>query len=107
MIAQLIDALDATVREAVAKAAATTNGGRDIDAHQPHAERVAYLATEVEAAKRLRAYADECAAEGARDPQTDDMALVFAAEVAARAIAQIDAHLDEFGLAADFLDRTL
>jgi hypothetical protein len=32
-IATLVDALDATVREAVAKAAATTNGGRDIDAH--------------------------------------------------------------------------
>src|SRR5207253_2829153 len=93
--------------EAIAKASAKTNGGRDIDAHQPHAERVAYLATEVEAAKRLRAYADELEADGAGDPQIDDMTLVFAAEVAAKAASQLDAHLDDFGLDTTFLERTL
>ena len=80
-LASVIDALDATVDEAVAQASAITYGGRDIDAHQPHAERVAYLATEVEAAKRLRAYADELAEQGGRDARIDDMALVFAAEI--------------------------
>ena len=106
-IAPIVDALDATVREAVAKAAAKTNGGRDIDAHQPQAERVAYLATEVEAAKRLRGYADEVAEQAGRDAQLDDMALAFAAEIAAKATAQLDSHLDDFGLPVDFLDRTL
>jgi len=103
----LLDALEATTREAVAKAAALTNGGRDIDAHQPHAERVAYLATEVEAAKSLAAYADGLREEGRADAQIDDMALVFAGELAARATAQLDAHLDDFGLSSAFLDRTL
>jgi (2S)-methylsuccinyl-CoA dehydrogenase len=103
----LLDALEATTREAVAKAAALTNGGRDIDAHQPHAERVAYLATEVEAAKSLAAYADGLRDEGRADAQIDDMALVFAGELAARATAQLDAHLDDFGLSSAFLDRTL
>jgi len=103
----LLDALDATIREAVAKAAATTSGGRDIDAHQPHVERVAYLATEIEAAKHLGAYADELRAEDHADTQIDDMALVFAAEVAGKATVQLDAHLDEFGLTQEFLDRTL
>jgi (2S)-methylsuccinyl-CoA dehydrogenase len=105
--ASLLEALDATVREAVAKASAATNGGRDIDAHQPHAERVAYLATEVEAAKHLGAYATELRAEGHASPQIDDMALMFAAEIAVKARAQLDAHLDEFGLTQEFLDRTL
>jgi (2S)-methylsuccinyl-CoA dehydrogenase len=105
--ATLIDALEATTREAVAKAAALTNGGRDIDAHQPHAERVAYLATEVEAAKSLAAYADGLHGEGKGDAQTDDMALVFAGELAAKTMAQLDARLDEFGLTPAFLEKTL
>jgi (2S)-methylsuccinyl-CoA dehydrogenase len=103
----LIDALEATTREVVAKAAALTNGGRDIDAHQPHAERIAYLATEVEAAKSLAAYADSLHGEGKGDAQTDDMALVFAGELASRTMAQLDARLDEFGLTPAFLDKTL
>jgi len=103
----LIDALEATTREVVAKAAALTNGGRDIDAHQPHAERVAYLATEVEAAKSLAAYADGLHGEGKGDAQTDDMALVFAGELAAKTTAQLDARLDEFGLTPAFLEKTL
>src|SRR5258705_9807767 len=89
-LASLIDALDATVREAIAKASAKTNGGPDIDAHQPHAERVPYLATEGQAAKCPRAYADELAGQGGRDPQIHHMALGFAAEGAANPAAQLD-----------------
>ncbi len=106
-LAPLLGALDATVRETIAKSAAVTNGGRDIDAHQPLAERVAYLATEVEAAKCLAAYADELRSEGHPDTQIDGMALVFAGEIAAKAAMQLDAHRDELGLAAGFLDQTL
>ncbi len=103
----ILEALDVTVREAVAKTAARTGGGRDIDACQVQSERVAYLATEVEAARALHTYARELAASGARDPVTDDMALVFASEVASRAGAQIDAHLADFGIDASFLSDTL
>lgn len=103
----ILDALDAAVREAVAKTAARTGGGRDIDACQVQSERVAYLATEVEAARALHAYARELWARGRCDPVTDDMALGFAAEVASRAAAQIDAHRADFGVDASFLDATL
>jgi (2S)-methylsuccinyl-CoA dehydrogenase len=102
--AALLDALDRTVREIVAKAAARTNGGRDIDAHQVLAERVAYLATQVEAARCLDRYAREL---GRGAPHMADMAHAFAAEIAAGGAAQIDAHLDELGLSAGFLDDTL
>jgi (2S)-methylsuccinyl-CoA dehydrogenase len=37
----------------------------------------------------------------------DDMALVFAAELASKAAGQLDAHADDLGLAASFIDETL
>ena len=105
--AAVLEALRATVSEAIEKTAARSGRGRDIDACQVQAERVAYLATELEAARCLEGYARELAESGSPDSQIEQMALVFAAETAARAAAQIDAHLDDFGLAPDFLDRTL
>ncbi len=105
--AAILAALDRTVREAIAKAAALTSGGREIDAHQPQAERVAYLATELEAARCLERYARGLAASGVVEPYLDDMVLAFAAEAASRAAAQIDAHLEEFGLDETFLGDTL
>jgi (2S)-methylsuccinyl-CoA dehydrogenase len=103
----LVDALDRTLAAVVARAAERTDRGREIDTCQVHAERVAYFATEVEAARRLRDHARALADEGRPDAQIDDMALAFAAEVAARATAQIDGHLDEFGVGDGFLRDTL
>lgn len=102
--ATLLAALGRTVETVVAKASARTNQGRDIDAHQPQAERVAYFATEVRAAKCLAGYAS---GEGSSEPGMDDMALVFAAELASKAAGQLDAHADDLGLAASFIDETL
>jgi len=103
----LLDALGKTVDEVVKQAAALTNGGSDIDAHQPQAERVAYLATEVEAARCLQRYARGLAEGGLSEPFIGEMAHAFAAELAARATGQLNAHLDEFGLSDRFLDDTL
>lgn len=102
--ATLLAALDRTVDAVIANASARTNQGRDIDAHQPQAERVAYLATEVRAAKALAEYA---AGEGSSEPHLDDMALVFAAELASKAAGQLDAHADDLGVDPAFIDGTL
>jgi len=100
----ILDALGRARDEVVAKGSALTNKGREIDAHQPQTERIAYLATEVEAARCLARYANE---EGQGAPHVGDMALAFAAEIAAKAAGQIDADLDALGLGADALDATL
>ena len=105
--ATIFAALERTVQEVVARAAALTERGKAIDEHQPQSERVAYLATELEAARSLRDYCRELAASGPADAQMEELALVFVAEVASRAAAQLDAHADELGLAPGFLDQTL
>jgi hypothetical protein len=102
--ATLLAALDRTVETVVAKASARTNQGRDIDVHQPQAERVAYFATEVRAAKCLAEYA---AGEGSSEPRIDDMALVFAAELASKAAGQLDGHADDLGMAPSLVDEML
>ncbi len=102
--ATLIAALDRTLATVVAKASARTSQGKDIDAHQPQAERVAYFATEVRTAKAL---ADYAAGEGSAEPYVADMALAFAAEVASKAAGQLDAHADDLGIAPGAIDETL
>ncbi|MCC6849909.1 MAG: acyl-CoA dehydrogenase family protein [Deltaproteobacteria bacterium] len=102
--ATLLAALDRTLETVVATGAARTSQGKDIDAHQPQAERVAYFATEVRAVKCLAGYA---AGEGRAEPHVDDMALLFAAEIASKAAGQLDAHAGDLGLDPAFVDATL
>jgi (2S)-methylsuccinyl-CoA dehydrogenase len=78
----------------------TTDGGKAIDEHQVHAERLAYAATEVAAAEALAAYAKSRRDAGAGDPTTDAMAAAFAAEVADRLRSRIEGHREDFGGAA-------
>jgi alkylation response protein AidB-like acyl-CoA dehydrogenase len=59
-----------------------TGKGRDIDQHQVHSERLAYLATEALAAETLVTYAEGAAQQ---DPFATECATIFAAQVAARA----------------------
>ena len=102
--ATLIAALDRTLEAVVATGSARTNQGKDIDSHQPQAERIAYFATEVRTAKYL---ADYAAGEGSSEPHMGDMALVFAAEMASKAAGQLDAHADDLGINPGFIDETL
>ncbi len=105
-VEQLVETTDAVVREALAVAGRRTEGGKNIDDEQVHCERLAYAATEVAAARAFVAYAK---AAGAVQPDValDAMAGLFSAEVAQRLAAQVDAHIDEFGISADRLNATL
>lgn len=89
---------------ALARGRALTQGGRGIDDHQVHCERLAYLATEALAAETLVAYAGEAAA---HDPLAVECATIFAGQVAARARAQLLEHGEKFGVPAAVLDETL
>src|SRR5438067_23749 len=103
----IIPAVRAVLDEALAAGQRTTDGGKAIDEHQVHAERLAYAATEAAAAEALAAYARERRAAGAGDATLDRMAAAFAAEVASRLGAEIEAHRDDFGVRADTLAHTL
>src|SRR5439155_1000354 len=81
------------------------DGGRAIDEHQVHAERLAYAATEVAAAEALAAYARDRHAAGAGDTTTDAMAAAFAAEVADRLAARIAGHREDFGVGTTPLEN--
>jgi (2S)-methylsuccinyl-CoA dehydrogenase len=106
-VEKLVTTTDAVVREALDVARRRTDGGKGIDSAQVHCERLAYAATEVAAAKDLLAYAQAAAQHGHRDLVVEEMAGVFAAEVAQRLAGNVDAHAEEFGLSDDRLNETL
>src|SRR3990172_4717970 len=66
---------------AVASASHLTEGGRLIDEHQVHAERIAQLATEARAAAELLAYAEAQAASGKPESLAEDQAPAVSADV--------------------------
>ena len=101
----IVDALRQVRDEALHHGRSLTANGKAIDEHQVHAERLAYLATEVEAARALLSYAT--AATGAGDTGIDDKALGFAAEVGHKLLATADVHLADFGFSEAFVADTL
>ncbi len=104
--ASIIVAMLQKVRdEAVDRGRELTDRGKGIDEHQVHAERLAYLATEVEAARALLAYAEAAHLHG--DTESGEMALGFAAEVAQKLVSQADTYLADFGWTEAFLADTL
>jgi len=82
----------------VASAAQQMDGGRAIDDHQVHAERVAQIATEARAARELVAYAESQASAGKSDALVEDQAFAFAAEVVHRGRSGIAAATADFAL---------
>ncbi|MCE2486588.1 MAG: acyl-CoA dehydrogenase [Desulfurellaceae bacterium] len=101
----IVDALQQVRDEALHHGRSLTANGKAIDEHQVHAERLAYLATEVEAARALLSYAT--AATQAGDTGIDDKALGFAAEVGHKLLATADVHLADFGFSEAFVADTL
>ncbi len=87
----------------LASAAKRMDGGRAIDDHQVHAERVAQIATEARAAQELVAYAQWQASAEKRDTLVEDQAFAFAAEVVHKARSAIAANEEDFALADDVL----
>src|SRR5881397_2118558 len=103
----IIPAVRAVLDEALAAGRRTTAGGRAIDEHQVHAERLAYAATEMAAAEALAAYARERREAGAGDETIDRMAAAFAGEMASRLGAEIEGQRDDFGVSGETLACTL
>jgi (2S)-methylsuccinyl-CoA dehydrogenase len=94
--ARLVDAADAVLGQALAHGRDLTGNGRRIDDHQAHCERLAYLATELAAARSLYAYARAQAA-AAADPVVAHMAFAFTGGVTHRLRSAIDAQPTTFG----------
>lgn len=104
----IVDALQQVRDEALDHGRNVTDKGKGIDEHQVHAERLAYLATEVEAARALLSYCQAAqAAQGQGGPELSEMALGFAAEVGHKLLSQADTHLADFGFTEAFLAETL
>lgn len=105
---RIVAALGDISKRSVEAAAESTGRGRGIDDHQVHTERVAYMATEVDATRALADYARAAAAAGADDAELyASQAGAYAAEVATRVHGQVRAFAPDFGLAADEPDATL
>ncbi len=102
----IVDALQKVRDEALQHGRSLTDNGKSIDAHQVHAERLAYLATEVEAARSCLHYA-QAAGEKSADENTATMALGFAAEVGQRLVGQASTHIEDFGFDEALLNDTL
>lgn len=104
----IVDALQRVRDAALDHGRTSTGNGKGIDEHQVHAERLAYLATEVEAARASLEYARTAGANGGDDTgHHAGLALGFAAEVGQRVSAHVDTHLEDFGFAESVLDDTL
>jgi (2S)-methylsuccinyl-CoA dehydrogenase len=106
-ISMIVASARAVLDAALEAGRRTTDGGKGIDEHQVHAERLAYSATEVAAAEALAAYARQRRAAGEADDVTDWMAAGFAAEVADRLRARVEGHWGDFGVSDALMARTL
>src|SRR5215471_3288364 len=93
----IVDALQKMRDEALHHGRRITENGKGIDDHQVHTERLAYLATEVEAARALLSYANGAQTQG--ETETSEMALGFASEIGQKWLNQADIHLTDFGFA--------
>jgi (2S)-methylsuccinyl-CoA dehydrogenase len=94
-----------TAESAIASASRLTEGGKLIDEHQAHAERIAQLATEARAAQELLAYAEEQAEAGRPDRTAEGQALLFAAELVNKLRSAASARPEKFGLAEPVRER--
>jgi (2S)-methylsuccinyl-CoA dehydrogenase len=103
----IVTALEQTLDTALAQARQVTQGGKRIDAFQVHCERLAYRATQVRAAYELVHYAATLESQAPDDTVTSMMALAFAAEVGQDLRAEVEAHLEAYGLTEAFVQETL
>lgn len=97
---RLTEVATTAVDGAIAAASRLTDGGRLIDEHQVHTERIAQLATEARAAAELLAYAERHAAANKPDSLAEEQAFIFSAEVVHKLRSGVEASADAFGLDA-------
>ncbi len=100
---RLAGAANDAVAAALEAGARLTDGGKAIDDHQVHAERLAQLATQTRAAEQLVGYAERRAAAGVPDAFAEEQALAFAAEVVHALRSANEAGPGSFGI-GDKLD---
>src|SRR5712692_8128383 len=103
----IVSALARALDKALAQARHLTQEGKGIDDHQVHCERLAYRATELQAAQALLHYAEMQGQHGRVDSVTGRMALVYAAEVHQTLLAEVGAHLTTYGIDAAWVAATL
>jgi (2S)-methylsuccinyl-CoA dehydrogenase len=95
---RLAASAELVMEQALEHARQTMAGGRAIDDHQVQAERIAYAATELRAARELLGYALRAAQAGNADANVEEIAIAFTAEVAHRLRAQVEAAPDAWGV---------
>ena len=95
---RLADTARQVAESAVESATKLTDGGKNIDEHQVHAERIAQLATEARAASELVDYADDQASMGTPDALTQEQAFAFTAEILHKAHALIETDPETFAI---------
>lgn len=94
----LVDSAQRVLGTAIAHATEVTEGGRLIDDHQVHTERIAYLSTQVRAARELVKYGERLQQGGKPDTLIEQEALAYAAEACHAVRTQIEAAADDFGV---------
>src|SRR5438034_9391706 len=102
---RLSELATAAAESAVAAASRLTEGGRLIDEHQVHSERIAQLTTEARAAEELLSYARNQAEASKPDALGEDEALAFSAEAVSKARFAVDLHPELFALDHGVLER--
>ncbi len=100
-LGDLLEALDTAVSAARSAAAEATSGGKLIDEHQVQCERVAYLCSELEAARAAYEYAVAADQAGATEPVALDSAALVTGETVARLIGSVAAGASEYGGSAE------
>jgi len=100
----LVDAAVIAVATAITASAELTDGGKTIDDHQVHAERVAQLATFARAAEELVAY---CERQAGADATAEAQSLAFAAEVVHKLRSENEAAPDLLALGTSLDDPAL
>jgi (2S)-methylsuccinyl-CoA dehydrogenase len=104
---RLAEAAHDAMQAALEAGARLTDGGKRIDDHQVHAERIAQLATETRAAGELVAYAERQAAAGKPDALAEEQAFAFAAEVVHALRSANEAGPGSFGIGDKLEDTEL
>ncbi len=103
----IVSAVTRALEQAIAHARLVTHGGQGIDDHQVHCARLAYRATELQAARALLRYAEMQGQHGQDDGVTGHMALAYAAEMHQTLRAEIGAHLTTYGMGETEVATTL
>ncbi len=103
----IVTALERILDSALKRARHITQDGKAIDDWQVHCERLAYRATEIRAIQDTLRYVDALRMHGQDETLVGMMALAYAAEVGQKMVAEVDAHLSDYGLTETFTQQTL